>query len=79
MFLSLLAERRFRQGSSADLPSLLHDIADPPIDEIGALPVDEFLPKSERRTLAAALNTLLASPTFESWREGATLDVGEWL
>ena len=36
-------------------------------------------PKRERRALAAALNTLLASPTFASWRKGATLDVGEWL
>ena len=26
-----------------------------------------------------SLNSLLASPTFASWREGATLDVGEWL
>ncbi|MDF2697098.1 MAG: putative ATP-binding protein, partial [Labilithrix sp.] len=36
-------------------------------------------PKSERRSLAAALNTLLASPTFASWRTGATLDVDAWL
>ena len=44
-----------------------------------ALEIDAFLPKAERRLLAAALNTLLASPTFASWRQGATLDVGEWL
>ena len=30
-------------------------------------------------TAVPALNTLLASPTFASWRQGATLDVGEWL
>jgi hypothetical protein len=41
--------------------------------------IDAFFPKAERRALAAALNGLLASPTFESWREGATLDVGGWL
>ena len=35
--------------------------------------------KKARRDLAAALNSLLASPTFASWRQGATLDVGEWL
>jgi|SRR6185369_9113194 len=79
VLLSVFAERRFRQGQGADLPSLLRDLIDPPIDEIGALPIDHFLPKSERRALAAALNTLLASPTFTSWREGAALDVGEWL
>jgi hypothetical protein len=46
---------------------------------VGALKIDAFLPKRDRQALAAALNTLLASPTFASWRQGATLDVGEWL
>jgi hypothetical protein len=61
------------------LRDLLQDLTKPPIDKVGALDVDAFLPKSERKSLAAALNTLLASPTFASWREGATLDNGEWL
>ena len=44
-----------------------------------ALAVNDVLPLEERRNLAAALNTLLASPTFASWREGTSLDVREWL
>lgn len=79
VLLSVLAERRLVAGHSADLAALLEDLADPPIERIGALDVDDFLPKSERKTLSAALNTLLASPSFASWREGATLDVGAWL
>jgi hypothetical protein len=79
VLLSLFAERHFHQGEGADLHALLDDLAEPPIEEVGALTLDEFLPKSERRALAAALNTLLASPTFASWREGAALDVAEWL
>jgi hypothetical protein len=43
------------------------------------MPVDEFLPKRDRTSLATALNTLLASPTFEAWRQGAPLDVGSWV
>ena len=35
--------------------------------------------KSDRTLLATALSTLLASPTFESWRQGAPLDVAQWL
>ena len=35
--------------------------------------------KRARKELAAALNTLLASPSFASWRQGATLDIGEWM
>jgi hypothetical protein len=79
VLLSLLAERRLRAGDAADLPALLADLADPPIDTVGALRIDAFLPKKERRELAASLNTLLASPSFASWRTGTTLDVGAWL
>jgi hypothetical protein len=79
VLLSVLAERRLAAGGTAELAALLHDLAEPPLDQIGALSLDAFLPKSERRTLAAAVNTLLASPTFATWREGATLDVESWL
>lgn len=77
--LSVFAERRLRAGEPADVASLLEDVREPPIDEIGAMPMSEFLPKRERTALATALNTLLASPTFEAWRMGAPLDVEEWL
>jgi len=79
VLLSLLAERRLLAGGQAALGALMEDVTTPPISEIGALPVNSFLKKSERLNLAAALNTLLASPTFASWRQGATLDIAEWL
>jgi hypothetical protein len=79
VLLSLLAEARLSRGEGAELGALLSDLATPPISHVGALEVEAFLPRNERRTLAAALNTLLASPTFASWRQGATLDVGQWL
>lgn len=79
VLLSILAEARLASGRDADLGALLADLAAPPIENVGALSLDEFLPKAERRTLAAALNTLLASPTFTTWRRGATLDVAAWL
>ncbi len=41
--------------------------------------MDDFLPLEERKQLAAALNTLLASPTFASWRQGVSLDIRSWL
>jgi hypothetical protein len=77
--LSVFAERRLKEGLPADVASLLGDVREPPVERMGALPIDEFLPKKDRQSLAAALNTLLASPTFESWRTGARLDVREWL
>jgi hypothetical protein len=79
VLLSVLAERRLVAGENADLGALLSDLEKPPITQIGALELDAFLPRSERRALSAALNTLLASPTFASWRQGATLDIDAWL
>ncbi len=66
-------------GQTAELGALLHDLATPPLTHIGALEMDEFMPKRQRKELAAALNTLLASPTFASWRQGLTLDIAEWM
>ncbi len=77
--LSIFAERRLRAGQPADVRSLLDDVRTPPLEVIGAMPVDEFISNSERSSLAGALNTLLASPTFEAWRQGGPLDVSEWL
>lgn len=79
VLLSVLAERRLLQGQPADIGSLLDDLSDPPIEEIGALELNEFISKSERKSLSAALNSLLASPTFANWRQGSTLNVAEWL
>ena len=79
VLLSVLAENRLLAGETAELGALLQDVLEPPIEELGALPLDEFISKADRKALAAALNTLLGSPTFASWRTGATLDIGEWL
>lgn len=79
VLLSVLAERRLSAGEAADLPALLSDLALPPIERVGALELDAFISKKDRAALAAGLNTLLASPTFASWREGVTLDIAEWL
>ena len=79
VLLSVLAERRLAAGQPADIPSLLADVAAPPITTIGALGVDEFLSKRARKELAASLNNLLAAPMFRSWREGSSLDVAAWM
>jgi hypothetical protein len=79
VLLSLLAERWHRAAQPSDLAALLEDIVTPPVDRIGALLVDRFFPRRRRTEFAASLNALLASPSFATWREGATLDVKTWL
>ena len=79
VLLSVLAERRLAAGQNADIGSLMQDLTSPPISQIGALPLNSFLKKRERSNLAAALNNLLASPTFCSWRKGTSLDIADWV
>ncbi len=62
---------RHRQG--LDFGGLLRAIADPPMDSLGALPLDVFYPRDDRLDLVLALNTLLASPAFAAWTRGTPL------
>ena len=47
VLLFVLAARRLAAGEGADLLALLEDLAEPPIEQIGALTLDELLPRSE--------------------------------
>jgi DNA helicase HerA-like ATPase len=75
VFLANLVERSWRAGKGLTLESLIGAIAVPPFDKIGALPLETAFPRKERQGLMMALNNLLASPSFEAWREGEPLDV----
>ncbi|MBL8680663.1 MAG: ATP-binding protein [Myxococcales bacterium] len=79
VLLSLLAEQRLKRGEGASLDVLIGDLREPPIETVGALPLDEFVSANERASLAAALNALLASPTFSAWRSGREMDVARWM
>src|SRR5690606_36045773 len=74
VLLSILARRRHLEGLSADLSVLLEDLANPPIERVGAQAINDFMDAGDRRAFAAALNTLLAAPSFAHWRTGASLD-----
>jgi hypothetical protein len=77
--LCVLAEQRLLRGRTASLDELLPEILEPPIEIVGALPVEAFLGQKQRAELAADLNTLIASPSFAAWRAGQDLDVGRWM
>lgn len=75
VFLSNLIEGAWRAGRGLTLETLIAAVADPPFDKVGALPLETVYPKAERHGLMMALNNLLASPSFEAWRQGEPLDV----
>jgi hypothetical protein len=78
-FLSTLLAASWKAGRDMDLAALIQGIQSPPFQKIGVLDVDAFYPSRERFTLATKLNSILASPGFEQWLEGAPLDAGRLL
>jgi hypothetical protein len=74
-----LIEAAWRKREGLTLESLIGQVAAPPLERVGALPVESFFPRKERNSLVFALNNLVASPRFEAWREGEPADIERWV
>ncbi|MBN1483461.1 MAG: hypothetical protein JXA37_01960 [Chloroflexia bacterium] len=74
-----LLEYFWRRQEPLDLPRLIQAIQKPPLQQLGVMDVDTFLPEAERSKLAMAINNLIAAPTFKSWLHGQSLDVPSFL
>jgi hypothetical protein len=79
ILLSNLLEEAWSHGQGLDMPTLIIQTQKPPFDRLGAFPVDTFFPEKDRMELAMLLNSFLASPSFETWQEGAPLDIQQLL
>ncbi|MDH4283258.1 MAG: hypothetical protein OEV36_11440, partial [Myxococcales bacterium] len=79
VLISTLFDTNWRAGKTLDLPALIAQIQNPPMQKIGVLDLDSFYPAKERFGLAMALNNLIASPGFEAWLTGDPLDIGKML
>lgn len=79
ILLSSIFENAWSQGKDVELHELILKTQSPPIDKLGAFPVDSFFPAKDRMELAMVLNNILASPGFETWREGQPLDIAAML
>jgi len=79
ILLANVLEDAWRSGRSLDLSRLILETHEPPFDRLGAFPLESVYPKKERAELAMLLNNFLASPSFQTWMEGQTLDVGALL
>ncbi len=79
ILLANIIEGAWKSGKGLTLESLIAAVADPPFEKIGALPLDSVYPRKQRQGLMMALNNLLASPQFQSWRIGQPLDIQSML
>jgi len=79
ILLSNIIESAWSSGHPLDLTELILQTQNPPFERLGAFPLDSFYPEKDRMQLAMLLNNFLASPSFQSWLEGAPLDIGNLL
>jgi len=75
ILLSNIFEDHWSNKQDISLEELILQIQTPPFDKLGAFPVDTFFPQKDRMELAMVVNNILASPAFQTWREGQSLDI----
>src|SRR5688572_6288179 len=74
ILLANLVEGAWRQGLSLDVAGLIQAVQKPGFDKLGAFDLETFFPAKDRLKLAMQLNSLIASPSFATWMQGAPLD-----
>ena len=79
ILLSNIMENAWSKGTSLQLTDLILQVQKPPFNKLGAFPLDSFFPEKDRFELAMLLNNILASPSFQSWLEGQSLNIPELL
>lgn len=79
ILLSNIFEAGWSKGQDLDLVGLIGQTLDPPFSKLGAFELEQFYPKDARSELATALNSLIASPSFQVWTQGQPLDIHELL
>lgn len=75
ILLSLILDKAWRDGRSLSLPELIQLIQTPGIERVGVFELESFYSSKDRFGLAMSLNNLLASPGFETWMQGESLDL----
>ncbi len=75
ILLSNILETAWSQGRSLELMDLILQVQNPPFERLGAFPVNNFFPEKDRFDLAMLLNNFLATPSFQTWLQGQSLDV----
>jgi len=75
ILLATIFEYFWRKNQDLDLAKLISSIQKPPVRKLGVFDVDTFYPEKERFELAMAFNSLIASPNFQSWLNGQSLDI----
>src|SRR5512135_2543698 len=75
ILLSNIFEDAWKRGQDLTLEDLIMQVQKPPFATLGIFDVETFFPEKDRFKLAMALNNIVASPSFQTWMSGESLDI----
>lgn len=79
ILLSKIFQTKFTKNENLSIEELIALIVEPPFDKIGVFDIEKFYPATDRFKLSIRLNSLLASPGFNSYIQGERLDIAKML
>jgi hypothetical protein len=75
ILLSNIFEHAWKDGQDLSLEDIIMYVQKPPFATLGIFSVDTFFPEKDRFKLAMELNNIIASPSFQTWMSGESLDI----
>ncbi len=79
ILISTIVENAWTKGKNLDIETIIQQVQNPPFKTVGVLDIETFFPLKERMALSINLNNLLASPGFQAWMKGESLDIQKLL
>lgn len=79
VLMGAIFKHAWAEGQDITLETLIRAIQKPAFGKVGIIDLDSFMPEKSRQALALKFNNLLASPGFETWLEGPSLDIAKML
>jgi hypothetical protein len=77
VYISSIIEHYWQKQEQVTIQKIIQASIQPPITNIGNLPVDVAISPSEQKKIATALNTILTSPSKALWSQGEIIDFAQ--
>jgi hypothetical protein len=68
-------EYAWQRGIDLTLEDIIRQVQNPPFNQLGVFPIDEYMSEKNRQKLALELNNIVAAPSFQSWISGDPMDI----
>ncbi len=79
ILISTILQNAWQSGSDLSIEDLIMQVQKPPFSKLGVFSVDSFFPPEERAKLSMQINSLIASPAFQTWLSGEPLSIEEFI